>query len=173
MIRILLFAFLGILLLSIQSTFLTLSFIQRLRPDLLMILNLYLGLFFTPISGGILALFLGFLTDLFSGNSYGLFSLTKPIVFFMAQFVRTQFYFEDISYEFLYVFFFNIFEGFMIISLLRLFSFNVEPLYSVFFKFILPQSFSTALLAPIFFKIFNKINAFFITSKDLGIGNRF
>ncbi len=173
MIRFISFAFLGILFLSIQSTYFTLDFIQKVRPDLLMILNLYLGLFYPMISGGLLAWFLGFLTDLFSGSPYGLFSLTRPVVFFMAQYIKTHFYFEDISYKFLYVFLFNIFEGLMIILLLNLFSSNIESLYSIFLKFLLPQSFSTAIVSPIFFKIFNKLDSFFIHHKGVSINGRF
>lgn len=172
MIKILSFAILGIIILSIQSTFFALSFIQRVRPDLLMIFNLYLGLFYPPISGGILTFFLGFITDLFSGNYYGFFSLTRPLIFFIAQFFRNHFYFEDIAYKFIYVFFFNIFEGLLIIFLINLFYSNSESLYLIFFKFLLPQSFSTAILAPIFFKIFNKLNQLFINQKALKIRDR-
>ena len=61
---------LGIVFLTLQTTLLTSLPIQRIRPDIILILILYLGLFYPPISGGILALFMGFLMDLFSGNVF-------------------------------------------------------------------------------------------------------
>jgi len=166
MIRILFSGILGIFLLAIQSTFLTLEPFQRVKPDLLMILVLYLGFFSPPISGGISAFFLGFLTDLFSGNSYGLFSLTRLIIFYGAQFIRNRFYFEDQLYKFLYAFFFTLFEGLLVILILNIFSIvNMEMLFKFFLKFIFPQSFFTALLSPLGFYIFSRINILFVTRR--------
>lgn len=88
---------LGVIFLTLQSTLLTSFPIQRIRPDIVLILILYWGLFYPPISGGILAFFMGFLMDLFSGNSFGLYTLSKPFIFYLAQFFKGRFYIESIT----------------------------------------------------------------------------
>ncbi|MDP2972259.1 MAG: rod shape-determining protein MreD, partial [Deltaproteobacteria bacterium] len=65
---------LGILFLIVQTTWFTFLPIRRIRPDIVLILTLYLGLSSPPISGGILVFFLGYLMDLFSGNGFGLYA---------------------------------------------------------------------------------------------------
>src|SRR4030042_2129824 len=136
--------FLGVIFLTLQTTLLTSLSIQRIRPDLVLILILYLGLFYPPISGGILALFLGFLMDLFSGNSFGLYTLSRPLIFYVAQFFKERFYLEGSSSQFLFVFIFGLVEGLLILILLS--TLNPGPvinLYPLLFTFLLPQLFLT------------------------------
>ena len=82
----------GILLLILQTTLLSLSPIERIRPDLLLIFTLYLAFLFPPILGGILAFFIGYLMDLFSGNTLGVYTFSRTLVFFGAQFFKERFY---------------------------------------------------------------------------------
>jgi rod shape-determining protein MreD len=131
--------------------------IQRIRPDLVIILTLYLGLFYSPVSGGILTLFLGFLMDLFSGNSFGLYTLSRPIIFYVAQFFRGRFYLESYRSQFLFVFILGLVEGLLIFLLLGVL--NPAPtghLYPLLFNFLLPQSFLTGLITPILFPLIYK-----------------
>ncbi|MDP2971789.1 MAG: rod shape-determining protein MreD, partial [Deltaproteobacteria bacterium] len=58
----------------VQTTWFTFPPIRWIRPDIVLILTLYLGLSSPPISGGILVFFLGYLMDLFSGNGFGLYA---------------------------------------------------------------------------------------------------
>lgn len=170
--RILCFMILGILLLAIQSTFLTLNPIWRIRPDLLMILNLYLAFFLPPISGGALSFFLGLLTDLFSGNSYGLFTFSRPIIFCLVQFLKESFYLEEILYKIFITFFMIIFEGLIILFLLYIFSIGSFRAFNpLFFKILLPQALTTAIIMPYVFPIFNLINRF-ISGKPSSIMSR-
>ena len=149
--------FLGVIFLTLQSTLLTSLPIQRIRPDIVLILTLYLGLFYPPISGGILALFMGFLMDLFSGNSFGLYTLSRPLIFYVAQFFKGRFYLEGSSSQFLFVFIFGLVEGLLILILLS--ALNPGPvinLYPLLFTFLLPQLFLTGLITPILFFLFRK-----------------
>lgn len=149
--------FLGIILLTLQSTLLTSLHIQRIRPDLVLILILYLGLFYSPVSGGILTLFMGFLMDLFSGNSFGLYTLSRPFIFYIAQFFRGRFYLESYRSQFLFVFILGLVEGLLIFFLLSVLnSAPIGHLYPLLFSFLLPQSFLTGLITPILFPLIHK-----------------
>ena len=148
---------LGVIFLTLQSTLLTSFPTRRIRPDIVLILTLYWGLFFPPISGGVLAFFMGFLMDLFSGNSFGLYTLSRPFIFYLAQFFKGRFYIESITSQFLFVFVFGLGEGLFIFLLLSML--NPGPighLYALLFNLLLPQSLFTGLITPIFFYLFRK-----------------
>lgn len=163
--------FLGILFLTLQTTLLSSLPIQRIRPDLVLILILYWGLSCPPISGGILSFFLGYLMDLFSGNSFGLYAFSRPLLFYLAQLFRGRLYLEGSLSQFLFVFLFALFEGFLILALLS--AFNPVPLgnlYPLLFAFYFPQSFLTGLITPILFLLLRKV--FFLLFPQYGIGMR-
>jgi rod shape-determining protein MreD len=133
--------------------------IQRIRPDLVFILTLYWGLYYPPISGGILTVFMGLLMDLFSGNSFGLYTLSRPLIFYVAQFFKGRFYLESLTSQFLFVFIFGLVEGLLIFVLLDVL--NPGPIgnfYPLLFTFLLPQSFFTALITPVLFFLIRKVS---------------
>ena len=165
--------FLGVIFLTLQATLLTSLPIQRIRPDLVLILTLYLGLFYPPISGGILAVFMGFLMDLFSGNSFGLYTLSRPLIFYVAQFFKGRFYLESFTSQFLFVFIFGLVEGLLILILLNVL--NPDPighLYPLLFTFLLPQSFFTGLITPILFFLIQKGSFSFFHDHVMGLMER-
>jgi rod shape-determining protein MreD len=148
---------LSILFITLQATLLASSPIQRIRPDIVLILTLYLGLSYPPISGGILAFVIGYLMDVFSGNSFGLYAFSRPLLFYVAQFFRGRLYLEGYSSQFLFVFLFALVEGLLVLILLT--ALNPTPLgnlYPLLFSSYLPQSVFTGLIAPTFFLLFNK-----------------
>jgi rod shape-determining protein MreD len=148
---------LGLIFLTIQSTLFTSFPIQRIRPDIVLILTLYWGLYYPPVSGGILALLMGFLMDLFSANSFGLYTLSRPFIFYLAQFFKERFYLESFVSQFLFVFLSGLVEGLLLLLLLR--GLNPDPvnnLFLLFFTFLLPQSFIAGLLTPILFFLIHK-----------------
>jgi rod shape-determining protein MreD len=149
--------FSAILFLTLQATLLMSFPIQRIRPDIVLILTLYLGLSYPPVSGGILAFFIGYLMDLFSGNSFGLYTFSRPFIFYAAQFFRGWFYLKGFSFQFLFVFISCLLEGLLILFLLS--SLNLPSLpnfFHSFFTFLLPQSVFTGLIAPLFFFLLDK-----------------
>jgi len=149
--------FLGVIFITLQTTLLTFLPIRRIKPDVVLILTLYLSLFYPPISGGILAVFLGFLMDLFSGNSFGLYTLSRPLLFYVAQFFKERFYLESYISQFLFVFIFSLGEGLLLFTLLSVLNpgpiGNLSPLL---FTLLLPQSFFTGLITPILFFLIHK-----------------
>ena len=171
--RVMLPLFVGILFLTLQTTLFASLPIQRIRPDLVLILILYLGLSYPPISGGILAFLMAFLMDLFSGNSFGLYTLSRTFLFYVAQFLKDRVYMDDFSSQFFFVFIFTLFEGLLILLLLNALNPGpIGPLYSLFFTFFLPQSFFTGLVTPILFYLFNKGSSLLPNQHGMGIRER-
>ena len=171
--RVILPLFVGILFLTLQTTLFASLPIQRIRPDIVLILTLYLGLYYSPISGGILAFLMAFLMDLYSGNSFGLYTLSRTFLFCVAQFLKDRVYLENFSSEFLLGFIFTLFEGLLILLLLNVL--NPEPLghlYFLVFTFLLPQSFFTGLVTPMLFYLFNKGSSLLVNQHGMGIRER-
>jgi rod shape-determining protein MreD len=155
--RIALPLFLGVLFLTLQATLLTSFSIQRIRPDIVLILTLYSGFSYPMVSGGIFAFFLGYLMDLFSGNAFGLYTFSRPLIFCVAHFFKDRFYLEGFLSQFLFAFSSALIEGFLILILLN--ALNPKPLgnlYPLFVTVLLPQSFSTGLITPTLFSFFKK-----------------
>ena len=162
---------LGILFLTFQSTLLSYLPIQRIRPDIVLVLILYWGLTFPPVSGGIHALFLGYFMDLFSGNCFGLFTFTRPLLFYLAQLFKGRLYLESLPSQSLFVFVFALFEGLLILLLLS--ALNPAPLgnlYPLFFTFFLPQSLLTGMITPFLFFLFQKIFLTLFQRQETGLG---
>jgi rod shape-determining protein MreD len=157
--RILLPLFLGAIFLTLQTTLLASLPTRRIRPDIVLILTVYLGLFYPPVSGGVLALVMGILMDLFSGNSFGLYTLSRPLIFYVTQFFKGRIYLESFRSQFLFVFIFGLVEGLFLLILLSLLNPGpVGHLYLLFFTFLFPQSLFTGLITPILFFLIHKIS---------------
>jgi rod shape-determining protein MreD len=168
--RILIPVFLGVLLITLQTTLLTFLPIQRIRPDIVLIFTLYLGLSSPLISGGILAFFMGYLMDLFSGNTFGLFTLSRPLLFYLAQLFKSHFYLEGIFSQSLFAFLFALVEGSFIVILLTALNSNPHTdLYPLFIAFLLPQSLFTGLITPFLFSFFKKGSLLMFPQEKEGI----
>jgi rod shape-determining protein MreD len=81
-VRFLIFLLSAFLLGVLQSTLVSLVFPAYLKPDLMIILIVFLGLSFPLLPGAFLALFCGLLYDTFSGQVLGLFSFIYLTIFF-------------------------------------------------------------------------------------------
>lgn len=163
----------GILFLILQTTLFSSFPVQRIRPDILLIFTLYLAFLFPPISGGILAFLMGYLMDLFSGNTLGFYTFSRPLVFLAAQFFKERFYLEGFSFQSLFAFIFSLLEGILISILMN----AVQPiplgnLYPLFFTFLLPQSFFTGLATPLLFFVFQKGSSLLFREPEQGIRER-
>ncbi len=169
--KIVLALFSGILLFTLQSTLFTLSPFNQFRPDLILIFILLLGLFYPPLSGGLIAFFLGYGMDLFSGNMFGLYTLSRPILFFLAQSFKNHLYLERSIFQSLFVFLFSWVEGLLILLLLQILNpGSWEALLSLLPSIYLPQSLSTALVAPFFFRFRRRRSLYLVSEPNLGSG---
>jgi rod shape-determining protein MreD len=164
---------LGIVFLTLQTTLLSYLPIQRIRPDIILVLILYWAFTLPPISGGIHSLFLGYLMDLFSGNSFGLYTFTRPLLFYLSQLFKGRFYLESLLSQSLFVFVFALFEGFLILTLLAALSpAPLENLYSALLTFFLPQSFLTGMITPALFFLLRKLFFTLIRTQEIGLSER-
>jgi len=171
--RILIPLFLGVLFLIVQTTWFTFLPIRRIRPDIVLILTLYLGLSSSPISGGILVFILGYLMDLFSGNGFGLYAFSRPFLFYCAQLFKDRIYLESVPSRSLFVFLFALTEGFILLILLKVLNPEHLPnLYPLFFTVFLPQSLSTALLSLVLFSLLKKGSSLLYAEPGTGIGGK-
>ncbi len=166
--RILLLLLLGILLLTVQTTLLRSVPIQRVRPDFMLIFTLFLAFSVSPLPGGILAFLMGYLVDLFSGNTFGLYTFSRPLLFYVAYLFKSKFYVEGFSSQFIFVFLTACLEGVFVLILFTLL--NPEPVFQRYPSVLLslmPQSTFTALITPLFFPLFQKVSGL-TTGKDSG-----
>ena len=155
--RIILLLFLGVLFLTFQTTVVASLPIQRVRPDIILILTLYLSLTSSPFLSGILAFFMGYLVDLFSGNSLGLYAFTRPLIFYAAKLYHDRFYLEGFPAQSFFVFIFSLTEGLLILILLRAFvPVPIGNLIPSLVTSVLPQSVVSGVLAPFLFFLFDK-----------------
>ncbi len=152
---------LGTIFLTIQTTLLSYLPIERFRPDILLALILFWGFTLPSVSGGLHSLLIGYLMDLFSGNCFGLYTFTRPLLFYLAQLFRGRFYLESFLPQFLFAFLFALFEGLLILALLSVL--NPAPLrnlYPRFVTFYLPQSFFTGGITPALFLLLQRMVLF-------------
>ncbi len=162
--------FVGILFLVVQTTLFPLFPIHRVRPDLLFIFTLSLAFLFPPISGGIIAFFMGYLADLFSGNALGFYALSRSLLFFAVYFSKERVYLEGFFSQFLFTFLFAILEGVFILILMNTLQLvTLSKLYPLFFTILLPQSFFTGLFTPFFFLLFKKGALLLFSQPEKGI----
>ena len=120
---------------------------QIAKPDLLLILIVYCGLYSTPLAGATLAFLSGYMMDIFSGSIFGIHAFSKTAIFFLTILVKDRFYRESHLFQAGAIFSFSIIEGFIIISILGLVS-PIENLLPSFFTFIIPKSLITGLVGP-------------------------
>jgi rod shape-determining protein MreD len=163
----------GILFLILQTAFFPFFPIQRVRPDILLVLTLYVAFLFPPIYGGILAFLMGYLMDLFSGNTLGFYTFSRPLVFFAAQFFKERFYVEGFSFQFLFTFIFGMIEGIVILMLMSAFQpISLRNLYPLLLNYLLPQSLFTGLATPPLFFLFQKVSPYLFYQPEKGIQER-
>lgn len=143
-------------LLILQTTSLNRLSILRIKPDLLLILVIFLGLHRGPLSGAGYGFLAGILLDIFSPVPLGTNALPKTILGFLAGAVAPFLYFETPFIPGLLLFLGMFLEGMILFLLLS--SFHLAPSFSYSLLYIiLPASLYTSLLTPFFFYIFKRI----------------
>jgi rod shape-determining protein MreD len=139
------------LLLSLFLIFLQVSVLPRLlpdnfKPDLLLILVLYLGLTATWLRGGLLCWYFGCLEDTFAGNDFGLFGITFLIIFLAVRAGASRFNTESSFLLLVLTFSATFFKGAVLISLLILFS-EAGRQWPVILSCLLPEAVLNTLCA--------------------------
>ena len=127
------------------------------RPDLLLILVVYLGLSSSPLPGAALAFLSGYMMDIFSGSVFGVYTFSKTCIFFLTILIKDRFYIGSPLFQAGTIFSFSIIEGLLIISILGLVS-PLENLIPSFSMFIIPQSLITGLVGPFFIALIKYVS---------------
>jgi len=140
-----------------QATSLNCLSILGIKPDLLLILVIFLGLHKGPLPGAGYGFLAGILLDIFSPAPLGTNALSKTVLGFLAGAVASLLYFEAPFIQGLLLFLGMFLEGLILFILLS--SFHLAPsFYYSFLYIILPASFYTSLIAPLFFYTFKRIS---------------
>jgi rod shape-determining protein MreD len=116
-----LYGFLGLILLVLQSTLLSVEAIDPLGPDLIFILLIFLGTLERLGMGLILSLFLGLMVDLLSWGVPGTAMILYPLIFWIFFFVGTRTDIQSSAFAVIAVLLFQIFYGFLVHFFLAIF----------------------------------------------------
>ena len=153
------FSLVGFIFLSlvVQTTVLAQLPHQLAKPDFLLILTVYFGLFLSPLAGATLAFLSGYLMDVFSGSIFGIQAFSKTAIFFLTIIIRDRFYLKSPLFQAGIVFSLSIIEGVIIVSILGLVS-PIGNLVPSFFTFIIPKSLITGLVGPFFIALIRYVS---------------
>lgn len=153
------FLFLGVITVCFQSTALNLFPQFLVKPDLVIIIIAYLGVFHEPTRGIIIAFVLGFFLDTLSGSTTGLFSLLRIITFLLVWLTSSNLYLKNALSQIFLIILLHIIDGALFILLMFFLgvSYNIWPFFIVFFPL---QAILTAVICPWAFNILHKISNF-------------
>jgi rod shape-determining protein MreD len=156
--RFLIFLLSSLLLAIFQSTLVSLIFPAYLKPDLMLILVIFLGVSFPLLSGAFLVLFCGLLYDTFSGGPLGLFSFVYLFIFFSLKLLaRFLILGETISFRIILT---GVLMGVQILLLILLPSLlgRVNQVSLPRAGWVLPQVLLTCLVSWPLFLLFRKVD---------------
>ncbi|MBW2060775.1 MAG: rod shape-determining protein MreD [Deltaproteobacteria bacterium] len=157
----LVYLLLGLAFLICETTVWTWLDPGHFRPNLLLILIVYLGIAVPLAAGLILSLCFGFLTDAASGGPAGLFTIIYLSIFALAVLIRQKLDPAAALYQMLIIFLFALLAEIMAWSILSLYGWPLDViLASSSTLFLAAQAISvlvTALVSPIFFRFFELI----------------
>ena len=149
------FLSLGIVFLSLQTTILNFPPHIPIKPDLIIIMVAYLGIFQGPVRGILLAATLGYLADTLSGGITGLFTFLRIVTFFLTKLVCENLYLKSALSQTILIIMLSIIDGILLLSTLYVFS-SVENLWIFVARFLPIQAILTGIFSPLIFLILNK-----------------
>jgi len=98
------------------------------KPDLLLIVVIYVGIFLPATEGGVLSFALGYLADLFSGNLIGLFTFTRVSAWLVAKLASGMLNLKSVPAQTIFVAFYSFVDYFVMVAALRFFGGGEYPL---------------------------------------------
>jgi rod shape-determining protein MreD len=145
--------FLVISAIILQVAFFPAHFTEAFKPNLLLTFVVYLGFRENMRWGGAFALLLGLVQDSLSGIYFGLNGFSFLLIFVILKTVSHRLYTDSRGLVVVGVFLASIFQGFLNLALLAVFSI-ADGMYSSVLSNILPHSIVNAVLAGVVFGIF-------------------
>jgi rod shape-determining protein MreD len=111
----------GIVAVVLQATLLAQLPGGSLKPDLLLIVVLYIGFFLAPTEGGILSFVLGYLADLLLGYLMGLFTFARVTAWLFSKLASGMLNLKSVPAQTLFVALYTVVDAFVMIGVLKLF----------------------------------------------------
>ena len=137
-----------------QSSALNILVIAHIKPDLVLIVACYIGLFWGEEIGTCLGFSLGLLQDIFSGGLLGLNALTKTLFSYLCGKAGKRLNIKNMVVQIVLIALFSILEGMLFLIVLRIFHLRKE-IHETFLHLVLPQTLYTMVLTPIIFRLMN------------------
>jgi rod shape-determining protein MreD len=147
-----------LLMVVLQVTLLDRLFFGKAGIELVIIFVVYAGLCMKPLPGGLLCFLVGYLMDCVSGSLSGLHASIYVVIFLMAKLYFFRIHADRSTVIALFCFFGILAEGFIVLGL-----YNIVYGMTVWrniLAYTLPQAMVGALLSPVLFNIFNRIEVF-------------
>ena len=119
--RILMLILAGLVAVLVQATIFSYLPGGRIKPDLLLIVVLYVGFFLPPTEGGVLSFLLGYLADLFSGPVMGLFTFTRVVAWFLSKLASGVLHVKSTPAQTIFVAVYSGIDALVLVGALRLF----------------------------------------------------
>lgn len=152
--RLLIYFGCGLVFLLLQSTLIPWLLPAYLRPSLLLILLIYLGLNEQFRSGALLAYLLGCLLDVFSGHFLGLYGFVFLTIFFLTRIAVRWFNTESSMLLVTMVFWGTLAEGGLVIFALTLFA-EAGDIWTMVLTYLFPRAIVSSLVAELLLLLLN------------------
>ncbi|MBW1709137.1 MAG: rod shape-determining protein MreD [Deltaproteobacteria bacterium] len=155
------YLFLGIVFLILETTAWSWVDPAHCRPNLILILIVYLGMAIPLITGSILIVCFGLLTDTASGGPAGLFTIVYLLIFGITVLMRQRLEPTTIFYQMIVILLLAVLAETMIWCILSIYGWPLEIIFAPSRGlFIVAQGVSvllTAFVSPVFFWFFERI----------------
>ena len=143
------FIFSALVLAVLQTTLVPLLLPVWLRPDLLLVLVVLLGLFLQPAPGSAYAFGLGYLQDLLTGTMTGLFVFDRLVIYLAAYWLSGQFYAKSAWTQAIIVGILSIADYILVWTLSAIFSGGEAATVALWM--VIPRALSSALFGLVLF----------------------
>lgn len=139
----------------VQSTLLNHILPGRFKPDIILMITVYMGLFQPGPAGIFNTVLSGFLTDIFSASIFGTNIFLLLLVFLTSTLLSDKFYLLGIAQGMFLVFLLSAFHSFVLIFLLFA-SGKIPFIHEGIIMTLISQSILTALVSPVVFLFLDK-----------------
>ncbi len=140
----------------LQTTLVNYLAVLRVKPDLLLMIVLYIGFKSGPLRGELSGFLSGLLEDIFSGNLIGINALSKTILGNLAGLGRDKLAFENLITQIVVTFLATSIYAFLLF-LLKTFFLNRGISFVATIKYGVIASFYNAILAVFVFRLLDKL----------------
>ena len=140
----------------LQTTLVSYVAILRVKPDLLLMIVLYIGFKRGPLSGEISGFLSGFLEDIFSGNLIGINALSKTILGNLAGLGKDKLAFENLITQVVVTFLATSIYTFLVF-LLKTFFLSQGISFVATIKYGVVASFYNAIISIFVFRLLDKL----------------